>query len=177
VCGVAQNQPQRFVTLVAVPPSNAEIVRSTCRAFATGDYRRACRWFAAGIEWIPPAQFPTAGIYRGVRGVFTWFDQLNDVYGSFGGELVDLIDVGENRVIAVMQVHAQGRASGLALDEEWAHVWTLRDARAVRIEMFTSRRDALDAVADSPVAPTVRRLHADVHASRRRRPTPAVELA
>lgn len=158
-----------------VGATNAEIVRSSCAAFAAGEWRRACRPFDRSIQWIPPAQFPTTGVYHGVRGVFDWFDQLNDAYQAIDTRLVDLIEAGDGRIIAVTQIRAQGRRSGLELDEEWAQVWTLYNGRVTGIEMYTSRRDALDACAGPNDLPRRPGQHA-AHGGRRRRSALAVEL-
>jgi len=44
-------------------------------------------------------------------------------------------------------VRAKARGSGIELEESWAHLFTLRDGRPVRLEAFTSAGEALAALA------------------------------
>jgi ketosteroid isomerase-like protein len=43
-------------------------------------------------------------------------------------------------------VAGRGRASGLDLAIEIAHVWTVKDGRAVRFQSYRSRDEALTAI-------------------------------
>jgi ketosteroid isomerase-like protein len=160
-------------------PGNAEVVSGAYAAFAVGDHRGACEAFAPEVEWVPPRHGSTAGVYSGRGGVYGWFKLLADVYSDIRAEISEVVEVGADRVIAFVQVKATARASGLELDEQWAHVWTMRGGRATRVELFTSRREALEAVAASKDAfpdPTSEP-HRSANGLRPARPAPALGLA
>jgi ketosteroid isomerase-like protein len=46
-------------------------------------------------------------------------------------------------LVASMRQRGRGKASGAELDHRFIHVWTLRDDRAIRMQSFADRDDAL----------------------------------
>jgi ketosteroid isomerase-like protein len=48
--------------------------------------------------------------------------------------------------VTLVRTVARGGASGVRLDRETAHLWTLRDARIARCEIYLDRSEALEAV-------------------------------
>jgi ketosteroid isomerase-like protein len=50
--------------------------------------------------------------------------------------------------VELVQSHHSGRGgvSGIEVDQRYAMVWTLCDGRAVRMDMYPTRADALNAV-------------------------------
>ena len=57
----------------------------------------------------------------------------------------DFIDAGD-RVVAVLHVYAKGRHSGVDVERLDGAVWTLRGGKAVRLDYYGSREQALEAV-------------------------------
>ena len=77
---------------------------------------------------------------------------------GFGSERVvaeAIIDAGD-RVVVVIQHHARGRITHIEFDQTFAMIWTFRDGRAVRMELYPTRAEALEAVGLSEQDP-----HAD----------------
>jgi ketosteroid isomerase-like protein len=56
-----------------------------------------------------------------------------------------LRDAGD-QVVEVIRLSARGKGSGVPLDRLDAMVWSLRDGKAVRLDYFGSRTEALEAV-------------------------------
>jgi ribosomal protein S18 acetylase RimI-like enzyme len=59
-------------------------------------------------------------------------------------EAEDFVAVGDS-VVVLARYTGRGKDSGVAVDTKGAHLWTLRDGRAVRLEVFSSRERALAA--------------------------------
>ena len=59
---------------------------------------------------------------------------------------MELIDVDDERVISVTRHHGRGSESGIEMDFAVAYLHTLRDSKLVRLDMFFSRDQALEAV-------------------------------
>jgi ketosteroid isomerase-like protein len=70
-----------------------------------------------------------------------WPSQWED----FKLELVELIDVDDDRVISVTRHHGRGAESGIEMDFTVAYLHTLRDSKLARLDMFFSRAQALEA--------------------------------
>ena len=59
----------------------------------------------------------------------------------------------QDNVDAIRHIYEEwgrGRGSGVTVDTEGAHVWTLRDGKVVRLEAFADRAKALAAVGLKP---------------------------
>ena len=56
----------------------------------------------------------------------------------------EIIDAGPS-VVLVLREEGRGKESGVPFEREWAHVWTFRNGRIIRIEPFPSRAEALEA--------------------------------
>jgi uncharacterized protein len=123
---------------------NVEIVRGAYEAFNEGDPEAAAALLDPEVEWTLPAHFPDAETWRGRERVVEGLATLAGAWESIHIEVKELIDAGE-RVVAL--VHIQGRAAltgldlgGMGVD---AHVWTLRDGRAVAVRMHGGTAEAL----------------------------------
>ena len=75
-----------------------------------------------------------------------------DLYRHYWGtwddyvlEPVQLIEAGEDGVVVVQDERGTGRGSGTPFERRWAVLYTMREARIVRIEHFAKPRDALEA--------------------------------
>jgi ketosteroid isomerase-like protein len=86
--------------------------------------------------------------YHGHSGVRRWlFEDWASAWAEFSLEPQEYIDVDDERVIAVFQMKATGRASGVAIERQDAMVWAVRRGLVVRIDYYNSKQQALDAVA------------------------------
>jgi ketosteroid isomerase-like protein len=59
-------------------------------------------------------------------------------------EVEEYISAGEF-VVVLCRYTGRGKASGVDVDVRGAHVWKMRDGKAVRLEVFSSREKALEA--------------------------------
>jgi ketosteroid isomerase-like protein len=84
----------------------------------------------------------TVEAYRGPEALLEWLDEGDDAFDDF---TVDLLEVEElaGRVVVTMRQRGRGKASGAEVDDRITHVWTLRDGRAIRLQSFAHRDDAV----------------------------------
>jgi ketosteroid isomerase-like protein len=61
----------------------------------------------------------------------------------------ELVDAGD-RVIAISRMVARSHTSGIEVEQAVALVWTVRDGRAVRLDPYATRDEALRAVGLEP---------------------------
>ena len=57
----------------------------------------------------------------------------------------DFIAVGDDHVVVPLRMHMRGKGSGAEVEAQTNNVWTLRDGKAVRIGVYNSRAEALEA--------------------------------
>ena len=111
--------------------------------WAAGDWTPAFDFYADDFEWGWSDEFP------GIAGVFQDTETPNPRLQSWlcGWEswtcaAEDYIEHGDV-VVVLTRYRGRGRGSGVDLDVEGAHVWKLRDGKAVRLEVFADRQRAL----------------------------------
>jgi ketosteroid isomerase-like protein len=122
---------------------NVELVRSAAEHFQrTGE--PMWEMLHPEIE-IHDHDIPDAGDYRGADGFRAWVADWADAWESFSIEPGEYIDAG-SQVVEVVRLSARGKGSGVPLERVDAMVWSLRDGRAVRLDYYASRTEALEAV-------------------------------
>jgi len=130
---------------------NVEIVR---RVYEAAPRRNRAVLFALydpEIEWDTsrsgtPGDVAGNGVYRGYDGLRTWFRSWYEAWEDLVDECQELIDAGED-VVSVSTMRGRGRSSGVPVSSSsYAGVWTIRDAKVVRVVWFPTRADALEAV-------------------------------
>ena len=120
-----------------------DLVREVYRAFLSGEIEFDREVVDPEMSWEPPADAPTAGSYSAseVRDeIALWTEPFDE----FDWVPIDLIPAGE-RWVVVGDMSGIGRTSGVAIQQREYHVWTARDGRIIRMQMFLDRDEALRA--------------------------------
>jgi ketosteroid isomerase-like protein len=123
-----------------VSQENVEIVRR----FVLADLDEALTYADPGLVWNPIEESPTQG-HEAVRASFARWKAEWDDYRLVPEEFVDRGD----RVVVTVYLRARGRGSGVEVEARFHDVYTLRDGKIVRMDQFTERSEALEAVARS----------------------------
>ena len=110
-------------------------------------------WVATG-ELLAPADlvwdvshlgWPDQQIYRGREGADQFNAEWAGAWDDWELEPEDYVDAGE-RVVVIINQRGRSKGSGIPLEMRFAQVWTLRDGRGIRMEMYASVDEALEAV-------------------------------
>jgi ketosteroid isomerase-like protein len=119
--------------------ANAEVVSGIYAAFGRGDVATVLGAFDPAIEWREAESFqyadrnPYVGPLAVAEGVFqrivTDVDQFVVVPGTF-------IDGGET-VVVEGRYKGRMKATGVAVDAQFAHVWGFRGGKVVRFQQYT----------------------------------------
>jgi ketosteroid isomerase-like protein len=128
---------------------NVEIIRRMYEAWLAQDERAVFETFDADIELNPDPEAAWVGIgqvYRGHAGMRSYMASVYEAFEGYRPEVEELIDVGD-QVLTLAIEHGKGRGSGADVQaNRTAHLWTLRDGRAVRLDLYLNRDKALKAV-------------------------------
>ncbi len=94
------------------------------------------------VEWIEPPEFPGGGAYHGHAGVAQYLTQSRHAWAEIHSEPEEFITAGDK---VVVYVHTRVRPEGSAQITEGriADVYTFRGDKAVRMQAFVNRQDAL----------------------------------
>jgi ketosteroid isomerase-like protein len=97
------------------------------------------------IVWNPIEELPTQG-HGAVRASLARWKAEWDDYQVVPEEFEDRGD----HVVVTVRIRGRGRVSGIEVDARFYDLYTLRDGRIVRMDQFTERSQALEAVRDGP---------------------------
>ena len=86
---------------------------------------------------------PLKGVYRGRDGAGEVWTSLLDAWTTVHWDPIEVIDVEDSRVIVVNRLQMRGR--GMYADEVEAQLWTVGGGKAVRLRLYQSSSEALEA--------------------------------
>ena len=98
------------------------------------------------LENVASRDWPESDPIRGREAVWDLFVDVQQPWEDGSFEYGDLIDAGNDKVVAHMRREVRGRASGASVAFSYWQVCTFRNGKASRIEWFTDRAEALEAV-------------------------------
>src|SRR5215207_11205931 len=109
---------------------NVEIVRDAGVAFNRGDLDAWFEYWAddRAVEGAPDDRGPMHGKEASRAYVQDWLD----TFDRFTARPVELIDAGENQVVAVIRISGRAKLSGVETDLTYAAVYGIRDGRIAR---------------------------------------------
>jgi ketosteroid isomerase-like protein len=88
--------------------------------------------------------------YTGHEGIRQYFEDVASAWQRWGVEVHRLTAGSDGRVAIEMTMHVRGRESGAALSEFAGHVWTIRNGKLLRNELYRESGEALLAVGATP---------------------------
>ena len=122
---------------------NVELVRRGYEAYARGDLN-------AMLEDVDPDMTtyradPDGAIFKGREGLLEAIAEWVEDFAEFSFTPEEFIDANDHQVIVRVHQTATGRQSGAPIEGRFWFVHTLRDSKAVRLDMLVSREQALEA--------------------------------
>ena len=126
-------------------PSNADLIRTGYQAWNRRDIAAVVQILDPEIEWRGYTHIPESGVLEGREQVRTWLERFLEAWEELEIQVTDLIDSGE-QTIALVRFRALGRESGVRVDGGTdAHVWTVRDGKAVAVTLYQGTHEAFEA--------------------------------
>ncbi|HWG08681.1 MAG TPA: nuclear transport factor 2 family protein [Solirubrobacteraceae bacterium] len=126
---------------------NVEIVRRVyAHRQATGDI--LTDFIAPEYVWDMShfRGWPEQQTYAGIDGARRFIREWTDAFDDWAIEVIAIHDAGDDRVVGVIQQRGRSKSTGLPVDMRLGQVFTIRDGKQVRMEMYDDPDDALKAV-------------------------------
>jgi ketosteroid isomerase-like protein len=99
--------------------------------------------FAESFELVLPPTYPEGGqVFRGREGLKRWIASITEIWDEWRMEPERFIPA-DDRVVVLIHILARGQLSGVELDRETAHIWSVADGRVTRCEVYFARSEAL----------------------------------
>jgi ketosteroid isomerase-like protein len=89
--------------------------------------------------------WPEQQVYEGVEGAEHFIEEWTSAWDDWDLGIEELRDAGD-KVVAVHRQRGRSKSTGLPVDMSFAMVWTLREGKETRMEMYSDVGEALKAV-------------------------------
>jgi uncharacterized protein len=124
---------------------NVEIVRRCFGLFGRGETEALLAHIDPAIETIEPREIPGSNTYRGYDGLAVAYEHWAAQWDDFRVELEELVDAGSD-VVAISRHRGKGRTSGVPVAGLVAYVFTVHHGKLIRMRIFNTKAEALEAV-------------------------------
>ena len=126
---------------------NLEIVQRGFEAFNAQGVEGIIPFIDPDFEaTTPPDLASEPDTYRGPDGIRRWFNSFFEVMDEIRWDAREFHEAGD-RVVVEFTLRARGKTTGLSFGQEAVMVWTLRDGKAVRVDLYSTLDEALEAAA------------------------------
>jgi ketosteroid isomerase-like protein len=125
---------------------NVDVVLDQFAATNERDFPRAMSHYAEDVELVvDPDAFLQGGTFRGRDAVGEWFaDWFRTFEPGYRFEIEEARDLGD--VVFLSATHrGRGRTSGAEVQGQTGYLYTVRDGKIVRAELYRSPAAALEA--------------------------------
>jgi ketosteroid isomerase-like protein len=125
---------------------NETTVRDAVAAFNRGDLDTWLEYFIDDVDYRAVEGAPDDhGPMHGKDALRAYVEDWRETFDDFRTEPTELIEAGEDRLIAVMRISGRAKLSGVEVDLTFAVVYTLRDGKVARGREYWTRDQALEA--------------------------------
>ncbi len=110
---------------------------------ATGEFSGE---FAPDFVWDMSTfrNWPERQTYEGIEGARQFLADWLEAWDDWELELEELRDADES-VVAIVRQRGRSKATGLLVDMHFGQVWQIRDGKNLRMRMYASPDEALEA--------------------------------
>jgi ketosteroid isomerase-like protein len=125
---------------------NVEVVKVAYEAFARGGLDRFMEHFSEDVDYrAVVGAIDDVGPIHGKDALRAFLQDWIDTFDRFRMELVELIDAGEDTVVAVERFAGRARLSGVETDQIIGDVFTIRNGKISRGREYLTPQQALEA--------------------------------
>jgi ketosteroid isomerase-like protein len=117
-------------------------LRAAYAAFNQGDIDAAVASFDSDIEWSEPQGFPGGGTYHGRVGAKRYLTQSRAAWAEVNSDPERFIISG-NRIVVFVHARVRPKDGSEFHDVNLADVYTFRNGKAIKMQAFADRQEAL----------------------------------
>lgn len=116
--------------------SNLNSVQKVYEAFAKGDIPAVLGFLTPDCAWTEAEGFPYGGTYHGPRAVLEGvFMRLGSEWNGFAAVPDEFIDGGDS-IVVLGKYSGTYKRTGKSFEANFAHVWKVKDGKAVRFIQY-----------------------------------------
>jgi uncharacterized protein len=127
-------------------PGNVDLIRPIYDEWGRGNWLQRPEVYDAHMEWGWSDEFlDLGGVYEDHETPNPRLRAWLSEWEHWRAVAEEFLEVGDYVVVLASYI-GRGKGSGVEIRQEGAHVFKLRDGKVVRLEVFASRRKALESV-------------------------------
>ena len=116
--------------------NNLDKIKALYEAFAKGDIPSVLEILSRDIDWTEAEGFPYGGTYHGPKAVLEGvFMRLGSEWKDFAAVPHEFVDGGDT-IVALGKYSGTYKATNKSFAADFAHVWKLREGKAVRFIQY-----------------------------------------
>ena len=126
---------------------NTDLVGRLLDAWNRRDMATVQRLITEDFQWVDHEDAPEdqGKTNTGVAAIKAVTQDLDDSFAGYTLELLDIVDVADERVVVVLRETATGAASGAEVSTDFGYLMVLRGDVIAKVEVFRDPRDAFSA--------------------------------
>jgi uncharacterized protein len=125
---------------------NVELVRKLVDVYNERSFDENLDLIEPDIVWdLSRGELPDGSTYTGRLELSGFVETWEQGFESEHVEIQEIVDAGE-RVVAMVRHSGRGKLSQVEVEQHFAMVWTLRNGRAKRMDLYPTFDEALEAV-------------------------------
>lgn len=128
------------------PQETEDLVAAMFRVLDARDVDAAAVLVHPEIEFQSRLADVDGGLYRGREGIATYFKDLDEAWTEIRWRLIEIAGWFGDSLVIDIEMDATGRASGILFQMQLVQVWRFRDGKPWKVNVYTSRADAMDAL-------------------------------
>lgn len=125
--------------------ADVETLRTGYEAFNDGNWDWLVELSHPEVELKTAPRVTSPGTYRGGQQIRTFFEDLFAPFEEVTAKPQRFFDHGD-RIVVLLQVRLRPLGSSAFVENRIGHLWTFRDGKALRLEIFPEREKALEAI-------------------------------
>jgi ketosteroid isomerase-like protein len=122
--------------------AGVEAVRRSYEALNRGEVEATLEVLEPDAVWRDSPELPGGGEFRGREDLRRFLEDFLAEWREFRQEIERTVAAGD-RLAVVIRLRAVGRSSGIGIDTRYAHVWTMRGRRGVRVDAYRDPEAAI----------------------------------
>jgi ketosteroid isomerase-like protein len=123
---------------------DVEVVRRTIEAFNLDGLDAALEYLDPEVEWLAPPEWLEERLYKGHEGIRRLASQWAENFDEYHLDPHEFMEAGDQVVGLVFQ-RGRIRGSHDPIEQRIGYVWEVRDGKGVRIQVYFSWEEALEA--------------------------------
>jgi hypothetical protein len=118
-----------------VGETEVDTLHRSYAALNDGDLDAALEALDVDAVWYESPELPGGDEFQGREAVRDFLRDFLADWREFHQEIEDVVEAGD-RFAVLIHLTAVGRMSGVEADTRYAHVWTMRDGRGIKVEGY-----------------------------------------